>query len=292
MAQAVNHNEYSYFNPSMRGGLVASGIFHLAIFAATMIGLPFIMKTPTDVSIPISVEIVDIADITTTTKIAKPIEKIDKEDKPPPKISKPSPPEVEETPPEKIEKPPEDIEKPKNELAPPDKAKPKEKVAKPKPKPPVKAEPKKEEPKKDFNSLLKNLTPDTEVQKEQPETLDKVVASATEETNVATLSDRLTMSEMDALRRQLGMCWNVMAGAKFAENLIVEVRVSISPERTVQQAIILDQGRYNSDSYFRAAADAAVRALYNPRCTPLAVPAGKYNEWKTTVITFDPSKML
>jgi len=60
----------------------------------------------------------------------------------------------------------------------------------------------------------------------------------------------------------------------------------------VQEATILDQGRYNSDSYFRAAADAAVRALRNPQCSPLELPPDKYDQWNVTVIRFDPSQFL
>lgn len=293
MAHAASQREYSYFNAQMRGPFVMAGLLHLGVFMATIVSMPFIMKPPPDISVPISVEIVDIADVTTTNKVAKPVEKKAEEEKPPPKIEKPTPPEIVEEPEQVPEPPKPEAAQPKiSELAPPEKAKPKEEVIKPAPKkPPVKAE-KKKEPEKDFNTLLKNLTPDTQEQTQPQETLDKVIASATTESQVANLSDRLTMSEIDALRRQLATCWNVLSGAKYAENLVIEVRVVVNPDRTVQQATIINQPLYNTDTYYKAAADAAIRALHNPRCSPLALPAGKYNEWKTTVITFDPRDML
>lgn len=293
MAQTAQLKEYSYFNASMRGPMVMSAIFHLAILLLSIFGLPLVMTPPKDMEVPISVDIVDISELTQTTKIAKPVEKIEEEEKPAPNVSKPSPPEIEETPPVKMDEPPKEIEKPVSELAPPDKAKPAEKPVKPAPKKPVKpVEKKKEEPKKDFNSLLKNLAPDAQEKTEPTETMDKVLASATEKVQEGSLSDRLTMSEIDALRQKLKPCWNVLTGAKYAENLVVEVRVTVNPDRTVKQATIINQPLYNTDTYYKAAADAAIRALYNPRCAPLALPPEKYNEWKTTIITFDPRDML
>ena len=155
---------------------------------------------------------------------------------------------------------------------------------------------KKEEPKKDFDSLLKNLAPEAEAQKEEPQTMDNVLAAATEKRQEGTLSDRMTMSEIDAIQRavneKLRPCWYVQSGAKYAENLVVEVQVKVSPNMTVQQAIILNQLLYNTDSYYRAAADAAKRALLDPRCAPLPLPPGKYDQWKDIHLNFNPGDML
>jgi hypothetical protein len=97
---------------------------------------------------------------------------------------------------------------------------------------------------------------------------------------------------MDALRNQLAGCWSVPAGAKYAENLVVEVRIFVNPDRTVREAQILDRSRYNRDTAFRAAAESAVRAVYHPMCNPLRLPPDKYEQWKTIVVQFDPRKML
>jgi hypothetical protein len=137
-------------------------------------------------------------------------------------------------------------------------------------------------------SLLKNLTPDAaedveDAPKEKGENADGQIAK---------LSDNLTISELDSLKYQIAQCWNVPTGIKYAENLAVEIRVVINPDGTVNRTSVVDQGRYNRDQAFRAAADSAVRALRNPRCSPLKLPPGKYNEWKNTVMNFDPKDML
>ena len=291
-------DDFLGLDSSMKGPVFTSAFFHVLLFIVTAVGLPFIARDHELLSRPISVEVVTPDQISQTNRVAAPV-KPKEEELPPPKQEKPSPPKMaEEAPPDLSKpKPPEIKEEvkapPVEQLAPPKPEKKKQEV-KPKEKPKLpkqdvtKVEKKTQE--QDFQSLLKNLTPDAK--EENPVESPQTAKDSAQGAQIATLADRLTMSEMDALRHQLAGCWNVMAGAKFAEDLVVEVRVIVNRDRTVQQATILDQGRYNRDSHFRAAADAALRALRNPQCAPLALPPDKYNEWKTTVIRFDPSEML
>lgn len=277
---AAYQDNFLGLGAGMRKPLIISSVFHVALFAFSIVGLPMIVPERI-ISDPVSVEIVDVSELTRTETVAKPSPK--KEPPPKPEEPKPTPPKMaEETPPDLTMPEPPDLE-PAEEAAEPIPPPPKEVVLKkPEPKPPPKPEvTKKEKPKSstnDFQTLLKNLAPAEEV--------------AQENAAIAPLADKLTMSEVDAIKRQLAGCWNVMAGAKYAEDLVVEVRVVVNRDRSVQQATILDQGRYNRDSHFRAAADSALRALRNPKCSPLALPEGKYNQWKTTIITFDPREML
>lgn len=281
----------------MRKPLVLSLLFHIGVFTFAAVGLPSLLPTEAlEINHPITVEMVEIDKITQTNKLSKPLPRLEEKDEAPKKEEKPVPPPVQEETPPEVSKPeipdvdPKPPELPEPEPAPKEPEKkpepPKEKP-KPKPEKPKPPEPQKKDTQSDFQSLLKNLTPD-QAEKSQ----DSAEDGAGQETQVAQLSDRLTISEVDALRHQLAQCWNVLAGAKYAEDLVVEVRVVINRDRTIQQATILDQGRYNRDSHFRAASDAALRALRNPRCSPLAVPPDKYNEWKNTVIRFDPREML
>lgn len=286
---------------SMKGPIVKSALFHAAIFLVALIGFPFVAKD-TPVITPVSVELVDISDMTRTNKVAPP----QKEPEKPKEIEAPKPPQEKPEPPKQVAeklpepKPPEPPkpkepekkpEPPKEALAPPkpEKKEPEKKPEPPKPKPP---EPKKQEKQEDdFASLLKNLTP-TESKPAEKSTEEPVEDAEPAAGQLAELSDRLTISELDAFKRQLEPCWNVPAGAEYAENLAVEVRVIMHRDMTVQDASVLDKARYNRDRPFRAAADSALRALRNPRCQPLKLPPDKYNEWKTIIINFDPSEML
>lgn len=267
----------------MKGALIASGFAHVVIFVLGMVALPHAIPEMI-VDEPFPVEIVEVDLITQTNKAPKPKQAKPPEEPPKPEtVDSEAPPDLLTPKPEKIEEPV--PEPPKEELKPPEE-KPKEK-----PEPPkevTKKEP--EKPKRDFQSLLKNLTPDES--KDQEDIKDVAAEDTDDAPKIDRFSDRLTMSEQDALRAQLAQCWNVMAGAKYAEDLVVAIKVTMNPDRTVRSAAISEQIRYSTDSHYRAAADSALRALRNPRCTPLDLPEDKYEEWKTITIRFDPRQML
>ncbi|MGY9006536.1 MAG: cell envelope integrity protein TolA, partial [Alphaproteobacteria bacterium] len=99
-----------------------------------------------------------------------------------------------------------------------------------------------------------------------------------------------TISEIDAIRRQVEKCWNVPAGAQNAENLVVSIRVWVNPDGTVAKATIIDASRMGSDPYFRAAAESARRAVLNDDCSPLPIPPKKYDKFKELVLSFNPKE--
>jgi outer membrane biosynthesis protein TonB len=105
-------------------------------------------------------------------------------------------------------------------------------------------------------------------------------------------SSRLTITEEDALRRQIEQCWNPPVGARDAQSLVVEVVIDVNADRTVSNAEVVDKFKYATDPFFRAAADAAIRAVRNPKCNPLELAPDKYEQWKRINFTFDPRDML
>jgi outer membrane biosynthesis protein TonB len=222
------------------------------------------------------------------------------EPKPAPPPPKPEPP----TPVEKVEAPTPTPPLPSklHEIK-PDAPRPAEKPETPKPKekpdPPrqmAKNEAKPEEKKYDpeqFDALLKNLaqqrvmpSPDAPPQK------PRVASAKASSQPRAPLGSQLTASELDLIRRQIERCWNVPAGARDAKDLVVEIRVVVYPDGTVRQATIVDQARLGSDPFFRAAAESARRAFFNPLCRPLHLPAEKYAIWKDLVVDFSPKDIL
>ena len=160
----------------------------------------------------------------------------------------------------------------------------------PEPPKPKKPEKPKEEPKEEqedlFDSLLKDLTPVEEEQQQQNQEMPDP-----DDGQISDIANQISMSELDALRAQIEPCWNIPTGAKYAENLIVTLRLSMNRDMTVRDVRIVNQG-FNTDPAFRAAADSAVRAVRNPRCSPFKLPLEKYDQWKTITINFDPSDML
>jgi hypothetical protein len=97
---------------------------------------------------------------------------------------------------------------------------------------------------------------------------------------------------MDMVREQISRCWNIPAGARDARDLVVEIRVIVQPDGNVQQAIIVDQARAAADPFFRAAAESARRAFFNPLCRPLHLPPDKFEIWKDMIVAFSPKDVL
>ncbi len=102
----------------------------------------------------------------------------------------------------------------------------------------------------------------------------------------------ISISEKDAIRQQIRRCWNLPAGAKDAQDLVIEVSVIMNPDGTVRQATVVDEGRMRSDPFFRAAAESARRAVLNPKCSPLKLPPEKYSQWQRMTLTFNPKDMF
>lgn len=285
-------------SPALKRAAVVSVLFHLGVYLALTVTLPVFRKPPPELEQPIAVEFVEVAEKTTTNRppveVPKPKEKIEedkpvekKNDKPkaPPKVDLKEPPKA--VPPEPPKPKQKVVEKP-SEVPPPPSEKLKEpEPKKPEPKPEEKPEVKQED---QFASLLKNLQ-ETEP---QPETdvVNPKADTPPQPSPLAAFSQKLTMSEMDALKYQLSRCWSIQAGARYAEDLVVEIRLLVNADRSVQSATIVDQGRYNADGFFRAAADSAMRAVRSPMCNPLELPVDKYDMWKDIVVRFDPREML
>jgi len=267
----------------MRGSFATSFIVHGLIFAALIIGLPHLRPPPLELSQPIAIDIVDVGPVTTTQvqgtgQIAKQNNNAPAPLPPPPKQSAPEPAKpapIKEQPKVDERKALDDLIG--NEVKKADKTPPKP-AAKP-----AQADP------QQFDSLLKNLSkaPDQTQQTDAPPV--KTAGPAAGSPGIQ--SDKLTISETDALRRQIEQCWNVPTGARDAGDLIVEIHVVVNADRTVQSADIVNTDKM-SDPFFRAAAESAQRAILNPKCSPLNLPPDRATDWHDMTLRFNPKDVL
>jgi outer membrane biosynthesis protein TonB len=268
---------------SLKNSLAVSSGIHLLLLFLLYFGLPHLMAplpTPHD---PIPFEIVEIADIT-NTRLKEP----EPQTKPP------------EQPPPPPEKKPETVQQPQPtpEVKPPTPAPPQPKVeeqaealtATPAKKPPP-PKPVTKPANDAFAKMLKNL--ELSKQPEAPKSPETKADSKSQAQPVASqapsLSTRLTISQEDALRRQIEQNWNIPIGARDIENMVVEIHIDVNPDRTVQQAKIIDQGRMG-DSFYRAVAESALRAVY--ASSPLELPADRYEQWKGINMSFNAKDAL
>jgi hypothetical protein len=184
--------------------------------------------------------------------------------------------------------------------APKPQPRPKPRPVAPKPTPPKHVSAKKSKQptvERKFSSLLKDLKKEPPKPVPAPDPKQSLVeraraASRSQSVRPFDPNTKVTVNEIEAVRQQLFQCWNVAAGARRADALNVEIEMVMNSDATVHEARVVDGARMNSDPYFRAAAESAIRALGHPDCIPLKLPLNKYDVWKNFTFNFDPSKML
>lgn len=295
----------------MQRSLIYSAGLHVVVALLIIFGLPdFFERKVIDQPMMI-VEMVQIAAKTNPPPSQAPREQPKPtpakpvEDKPPPPQAKPIPtpppvpeppkPQVAETPPEPLPKPPEPLPKPevkpevKKEPPPP----PKETATPPPPQQLAKiVPPKKPPPKRDdfINSILKDVAPTPRAEQTDQKPVPQKNPSPPSP-SPPSLDQQITMSEIDAVRRQISECWSLPAGARDAKDLIVTIHATVAPDGRVSSARIESTSRL-ADPYYRAAAESAQRAMLNPRCQPLKLPPHKYDQWKTLILNFNPKDLI
>ena len=148
---------------------------------------------------------------------------------------------------------------------------------------------KKKPNKKSFNvsTVLKDLeNVDQDFKKVQEETEVKQEEVFTEK-----VAATMTISEIDLLRQQLHSCLNLNVGVANLKEIKPVIFIEVNQDRTVKSAKVVNQERL-IDPSFRTAAEAAMRAVNNPDCSPLLLPEDKYDLWKEINFTFDFSWMF
>jgi len=101
----------------------------------------------------------------------------------------------------------------------------------------------------------------------------------------------LTISELDAIRRQFISCWNVDVGARNIDKMMVSIRVDLNADRTVRTARVLDRIP-SADPTYRAFVESALRAVRNPRCSPVRLPPKKFQMLREFTLRFSAKEML
>ena len=252
-------------------GYAFSLLLHGSILALAWIGVPFFHREipPTP---PLIVDLVPIEDITSAAPPPTP------EPTPEPQPVAPEPPKpapAADTPPPDTMPPPPPDPIPKPEPA---------KVVPPKPKPPP-PKPVPPKSKQDDIAALQKLLKD--MQKNQPQPKQQTADSKAPPTNniAPTLSDRASMTELDAIRRHIEGCWRIDPGKEGNENLSAEVKVFINPDGSAR-AEIVDMTRYFVDSAFRTFANSARNAVL--ACGNIPISPEHYNELKEIIMNFSP----
>lgn len=279
---------------NMRSGVFASISGHLLLVLFAQFGLPNLFSPPPVSVTIIPVELVTLDDINAPPPPATPEPEPEPEATAPPPPPPPAPqepePEVVEAPP-----PPPPVVKPK----PPKKDPPKEpEKAKPKPAPLARAKPRSKpkppKPLRDFASVLKDLPTEKTPPKKQPPSKPKDEGKPTP--NQPQINDQASITEIERLkqmiRQQIQPCWSPPVGAAGAEDLAITIFIRVDQRGFVSEARVLNAEAMSRNTFVQAAADAARRAVLNPRCQPFRLPQKRYDLWKEIRFNFDPREML
>jgi hypothetical protein len=301
----------------MRVGGLLSLLLHLVILLLILFGLPDLFRQE-EVAAPVAVQLATLADITAqpipkqtppvpvvkqtppppaptppvpptppTPPVEQPVEQTPPPEPPPPEPPKPAPQTVEQP------QPPEPVPIPEQQPTPPP---PQEAKIEPPPAPILRPanlkppkQPKPVQPPQDFSSLLKNVE---KMKQASPETQQTPPADSSQPPpSVSELqAPQMTSSERDSIASQIEQAWFFDAGTKGSEDIVVDVRVTLAQDGTVLTAVIVDQARMATDGYYRAAAEAARRAVL--KASPLKVPPEKYETWKEMLLHFNPQGLM
>jgi outer membrane biosynthesis protein TonB len=296
-----------------RPGLALSGMLHLVMIVLLIFGLPTLFSPPVPQEMPIAVDLVNLGPETRATRPnprapqpeARPVAAVPgpNAEKPPPKPQPPQsmvppsaaaapnpeplvPPEAKPEPPPLPQAKPVPPPNPVAEVVPP---RPSEKPLPPRVRAATaaRAEARKYDPGQ-FDALLRNLATANNAASSEATPRRSPAATGRPSSQPQAPLGRLSASELDMVREQISRCWNVPAGARDARDLVVVIRVAVSPDGNVEAATIVDQGRAAGDPFFRAAAESARRAFFNPLCRPLRLPPDKYQIWRDMVVDFSP----
>lgn len=293
----------------MRLGLIISSVAHTGVlmWAVGLFGFAASRQIP-EVK-PIPIEIVE-ADTLTRIKAGQPDAKADEPPKAP-KEAKPKPvPERKSAPVARTPAAPKTAAATETVPAPkpaPPKAEP-EKAAKDKPAKPRKVAVPSRRPRDikrlaaeaeraradqdrysaDRIAALLNKVPDgARPEPEAPEP-DEDVSERSGPDELRGLDARMSMTELDAFRRQISACWSPKVGNAEARNLAVKLHLRFRRDGTLAKPPqVVSAGDRLS---YRIAAEDAVRAVL--QCQPYALPADKYPVWREMVLNFDPRAMF
>ncbi|TPW32701.1 hypothetical protein [Pararhizobium mangrovi] len=108
-------------------------------------------------------------------------------------------------------------------------------------------------------------------------------------TTKPSLDDRLTLSEMDALRSQIQRNWNIIPGLDGADEVRIRVSMRLDPSGAIvgQPQVDATGGPLQTRQTLASGARRAVQMA-----SPFqGLPREKYDSWSEVVVNFDPSRM-
>ena len=265
----------------MTRSVLLSILFHTFMVFLTALTFPFMTKKPIDLPPILSVELIQISDLTNIPFAPKAREIIEKAKEEERLVSEQAPPSSKKK------------EKPDKIPLPNDEKKKKEIVKK-------KQNPEEIEPeiKQTSDFEKKKLFDPNQIaalidkSKEETAETTKKQKTLTQSSVKSSILSGLTLSEEDALKAQIFGCWSIPLGLPYNKNLLVRIKLKLKSDGTILKSEILDHARMNQpgQGFYKVLAESALRAIR--LCQPLRVPPAGYEKWKEMQLNFDANDML
>ena len=290
----------------MNRSIIISSVLHGALIFITAMSLPFLVKKPVDIPPIVSVELIQIAEKTNIPFAPKAKKIIEKKKKK--KLKEKEKKLVSE------QAPPKKVKKSKNKTVVSLDTK-KEKIdsqkpeAVPLPYKKVKKIEKKKETKQNPEKVDNEVKQVSEFEKKDlfdPSNIAALIDKSkiedlnnikknndiTQDKDRNIETNKLTLSEEDALKAQIFGCWSIPLGLPYNEDLLVRIKLKLDPDGSVANTEILDHARMNKpgQGFYKVLAESALRAV--KLCQPLRVPTTGYERWKELQLNFDAREML
>lgn len=94
----------------------------------------------------------------------------------------------------------------------------------------------------------------------------------------------LQNNDFGFIKEQISRNWNIPVSVQNSMDIVIDLEISLNDDGSVNSVVILDQNRYNSDTFYRVAADSTKKAVL--LSSPLKIPRGRINEFRKFVIKF------
>ncbi|HEY5047381.1 MAG TPA: hypothetical protein VII49_05120 [Rhizomicrobium sp.] len=258
-------------------GVVGSLALHGAIIAATLFTFSHRLDIIDQSSPVVPVDLVSLSAKTNVTATVRPAPRIEPQVSPAPPSPAPAPVPVQAPPPQ-----------PESEATPPRDAaeaieKPPTAVPKARPQQAMKDENKKFDV-DNVLALLNKVAP--AASRTNARTAERTVRGIGDQNAMTADLQALLLSEIRA-------CWSPPVGAPHPEDLVVDFDVFLNPDGSVARPpqLLAQSSSSSGDPYFRAAAEAARRAIYT--CAPYKLPGDRYSQWREIGdFRFDPRQMM
>ena len=97
---------------------------------------------------------------------------------------------------------------------------------------------------------------------------------------------KLSQTEIDKIKNYIGKCWDTSIGASEVK-MVIPLKISANMDGSINSVEIIDTNFYAQNTFYRATADSARRAVLD--CSPLPLPKNKAKLFKNFILDFDPS---